>query len=344
MLRALAFASLLVALTLPPAAGLRAQATDPPTDALSAGAYLDAVIAIRALVPGDAGTAAYLGTERTGTGVVIDAEAGVVLTIGYLVLEAGSVELVLPGGKVVAGEVLAYDYDTGFGLVRAALPADTAEMPLGDSRDEAREQDRALIVVARDDERTAAPAVVVSRRDFAGFWEYLLPNAIFTSPYQEGYGGAALVSREGELLGIGSLAVGDAAGTAARGGRQVTGNMFVPVEALAPIYDDLLRLGRSAGPPRPWLGLHTAEVGGLVVVRRVTAGGPADRDDHVAFAKTGSVGPDPVLGQADFYRKIWSLGDAGVAVPLTVMRKEGRRQVSLRSADRYDFLRLDGSF
>lgn len=333
MKRVLAFGLLAAILMLPCGATLRAQALDP----------LDAVVGVRALVPGDARTAASLGTERQGSGVVVDAEGGLVLTIGYLIMEAGSVELLLAGGAIVGGEVAAYDYDTGFGLVRADRPLGVPEMPLGDSA-EAEERAQVLVVAAPEGERSVGPAVVVSRRDFAGYWEYLLPDAIFTAPLHPGYGGAALVSRRGELLGIGSLAVGDATGTGSAGAGNLPGNMFVPVQALEPIYDDLLTYGRASTPPKPWLGLQTVEVGGLVMVRRVSSGGPAERAGLGEGDVVVSVGREPVLGQADFYRKVWQLGEAGVEVPLTVMRQEGRRQVNLRSVDRYDFLKLDGSF
>jgi S1-C subfamily serine protease len=326
------FAALCGALV--PALSVPAAAADP----------LDAVIGVRALVPGDARTAGSLGTERQGSGVVIDADEGLVLTIGYLVMEAGSVELLLPDGDIAAGDVAAYDYDTGFGLVRAHRPLDLPEMPLGNSVDEATARTEVLVVAASGRERNVGPAVVVSRRDFAGYWEYLLPQAIFTAPPHPGFGGAALVSRRGELLGIGSLQVGDATGTGAAGAGRVPGNMFVPVEALLPIFEDLLVHGRALAAPKPWLGLHTVEVGGLVMVQRVSEGGPAERAGVQPADVVVSVDGTPVTGQADFYRKVWSLGDAGVTVPLALMRRDGRHVARVRSVDRYDFLKLDGSF
>ena len=311
----------------------------------SAANPLDAVIGLRALIPADARTAGSLGTERQGSGVVIDAEQGLVLTIGYLVMEAGSVELLLPDDRVVGAEVTAYDYDSGFGLLRADRPLGLPAMPLGDSLTEAEERSEVLVVASTGRQQRVAPAVVVSRRDFTGYWEYLLADAIFTTPPAPGYGGAALVSREGELLGIGSLQVGDAlGGNGSLGGRVLPGNMFVPIQTLRPIYNDLLTFGRANTAPRPWLGLHTVEVGDRLLVQRVTPDGPADRAGIEPLDVVVAVDRETVSDQADFYRKIWALGDAGVEVPLTVLRADMRRDAELRSIDRYDFLRLDGSF
>ncbi|WP_375592674.1 S1C family serine protease [Algihabitans albus] len=330
---------LVVAVQLSPRSGL---ADSERTGAEAAANPLDAVVGLRALIPGDARTAATLGTERQGSGVLIDAQQGLVLTIGYLVMEAGSVELLLPDGRIVGAEVTAYDYDSGFGLVRADRPLGLPAMPLGDSSADAEERSEVLVAAFVGNDRLIGPAIVVSRRDFAGYWEYLLPDAIFTTPPHPGFGGAALVSRQGELLGIGSLHVGDAGSSSAGG--TLAGNMFVPIQALHPIYDDLLTHGRANTEPRPWLGLHTVEVGGRLLVQRVTPGGPADQAGIEPLDAVLAVSGEDIADQADFYRKIWALGGAGVEVPLTLLRSSGPRQTRVRSIDRYDFLKLDGSF
>ncbi|MCH6587472.1 MAG: serine protease, partial [Proteobacteria bacterium] len=183
-------------------------------------------------------------------------------------------------------------------------------------------------------------AVVVSRRDFAGYWEYLLPDAIFTAPPHPAFGGAALIGRDGRLLGIGSLIVGDAAGPE----RPLPGNMFVPIDALEPIFEELLENGRSRAPPRPWLGLYSEDLRGRVFVNRVAPGGPAARAGIAAHDIIVAVGGEPVRDMADFYRKLWALGPAGVAVPLTVLTAEGIKETTIESADRYDFLKLKSSY
>ena len=183
-------------------------------------------------------------------------------------------------------------------------------------------------------------AVVVSRREFAGYWEYLLPGAIFTAPPHYEFGGAALIGRDGSLLGVGSLIVGDAAGP----GRQMPGNMFVPIDALKPILADLTETGRSKLPPRPWLGLSSEEERGRLFVTRVSPESPAAeaglaKDDIIL-----GVAGEQVTGQADFYKKVWALGDAGVEVPLTILTRDGIAKITVTSASRYDHLKLKPSY
>ena len=303
---------------------------------------LDAVVGVRAVIPDDARTAGILGTQRAGSGIVIG-EDGLVLTIGYLIMESISAELVLAGDSgetSVPAEYVAYDFETGFGLLRALAPLEIEPMALGDSG--GLTVDSQVLVAGSSGlgQQKVIGAVVVSRREFAGYWEYLLPDAIFTAPPHLEFGGAALVGRDGRLLGVGSLIVGDAAGPE----RRVPGNMFVPIDALKPILSDLVAEGRSKLPRRPWLGISSEEDRGRLFVTRVSPEGPAAkaglaRDDIIM-----GVAGDRVAGQADFYRKVWALGAAGIEVPLTVLGREGLREVTVISADRYDHLKLNPSY
>lgn len=297
---------------------------------------LDAVVGVRAEIPSDAATARVLGTEREGSGVVID-DSGLVLTIGYVILEAASVEIVLPDSKVLPANVVAYDYATGFGLLKPVIDADLRSVFLGSSKD--LSEDSQVLAVEFGSGATAHRAQVVSRRDFAGYWEYLLPDAIFTAPPFRNFAGAALFGPDGGLLGIGSLFVGDAAPD-----RNLPGNMFVPIDALKPILAELLRNGRSGGPVRPWLGVYAGDLRGHVFVDRVAPGGPAAKaglgEDDIILAVKGQA----VTDLADFYRKLWALGEAGIAVPLTVIRGGSLLDIEVISADRYDHLKLQIDF
>lgn len=299
---------------------------------------LNAVVGVRADIPPNARTADSLGLLREGSGIVIG-EDGLILTIGYVILEAGLVEITGPDGRPVAADIVGYDHETGFGLVRAAHPLDLKPVALGDSaalkpRDE-------VLVVSQGDPPAVHPALVVSRRDFAGYWEYLLPDAIFTSPPHGAFGGAALIGRDGRLLGIGSLLVGDSRGD----GSALPGNMFVPIDALKPILPELLKTGRSTHPPRPWLGLFAEELQGHIVVTGVSAGGPAAGAGIRPGDMIVSVAGAPIDGLADFYRKVWALGDPGVEVPLRVLRADGATaEVTVRSGDRYAWLRLEPTY
>jgi S1-C subfamily serine protease len=294
-------------------------------------AALDAVVGLRADVPDDAFTAPILGTERTGNGVVIGAD-GLVLTIGYLVTEADSIWLTANDGSVVPAHPVAYDFATGFGLVLPLSPLKLPAIGRGSAASVAPNDD--VFVLGHGGRAHALRATVFAKREFAGYWEYLLDEALFTSPVHPEWSGAALVGEDGLLVGIGSLLVQEEVGD-----EVVKGNMFVPVDLLAPIIDDLLRTGRPAAPPRPWLGMYTAETPGGLVVNGLAAGGPADKAGIAPGDVVVAVGDDRVTGLADMYRRIWRKGPAGTEIALTVARDGAPVRATVRSGDRRDFLR-----
>ena len=326
--RALATAFALVVLVVGPNALL-------PSAAQAQGAAdanpIKAVVGVAARVPADARTAEHLGTEREGSGVVIG-DGDLVLTIGYLIMEASEAEILLPGDRRVPADIVAYDYETGFGLLRALAPLGVPPIGLGKSAD--LREDAQVLAVGYGNPPQIVPARVVSRRTFAGYWEYLLPEAIFTSPPHPGFGGAALITREGRLVGIGSLIVGEAVEDEAR-----PGNMFVPIDALEPIYTDLLEKGRGLAT-RPWLGVYSEEFRGHVIVTRVAPGGPASQAGVKPNDVIAEVDGVPVATLAEFYRAIWAQGDAGTKIKLTVVSPNGIRPVTVTSGDRYDWLKL----
>lgn len=298
---------------------------------------LNALVKVRAEVPAEARTAASLGPLREGSGVVIDSN-GLIVTIGYMILEASHVQVTDFSGKTVPAEVLGYDHATGFGLLRALSPAAGARpLPLGLSEDLERGAE-VLILSYGGNGPAGQGAYVVSRREFAGYWEYLLERAIFTAPHHANFGGAALVDRGGRLLGIGSLQVPEALP-----GQPVPGNMFVPIDLLKPILSDLARKGRSGARARPWLGAQMEEAGGHVIIRRVSKGGPAAKAGLRPGDLIAGVGGVPVQGLADIYRKVWALGSPGVSVPLNILKGVQVDEVRVKSGDRYDYLRLNPS-
>ena len=292
---------------------------------------LNAVVALRAEVPDDAFTAHILGTERVGSGVVIR-DDGLVLTIGYLITEAASIWLTANDGSVVEGHPLAYDFATGLGLVqplgRLPLPA----MRLGSIVPVAPDDD--VFVLGHGGRTHALKASVFAKQEFAGYWEYLLDEALFTTPPHPEWSGAALLDDSGRLIGIGSLLLHEAVGD-----NTVDGNMFVPVDLLLPILDDLLRTGRSAHPPRPWLGMYTADAEGRLVVNGLALGGPAERAGVRAGDLIVGVGGARVASLPEFFRTVWRQGPAGVDIALTLARGGAPIDVQVRSADRHDFLK-----
>jgi S1-C subfamily serine protease len=297
---------------------------------------LESVVGVRAQIPADARTAEVLGTERAGSGVVIG-EDGLVLTIGYLILEAERAEILLADQRSLPAEIVAYDYDTGFGLLKPLGRLGIEPLELGSSKDLAEESQ--VLVASFAGEVATTAAYVVSRREFAGYWEYLLPDAIFAAPPHRGFGGAGLLGPDGKLLGIGSLVVGDAVE-----GSSLPGNMFVPIDALKPILGDLLARGRAAGPARPWLGLYTEELRGRLFVNRVAPEGPAAAAGLAAEDIVLAVKGEPVATMAELYREVWALGAAGVDVPLTVLHGPDVTEITVTSGDRYDYLKLKSSY
>jgi S1-C subfamily serine protease len=293
---------------------------------------LSAVVTLRVQVPDDAFTAKTLGTGRFGNAVLIR-ENGLLLTIGYLITEAEEVWLTTAQGRVVPGHALAYDQVTGFGLVQALGPLGLPALALGDSS-QVRVGER--IVFAGAGGRSGSIAGrVVARQEFAGYWEYLLDDALYTAPAHPLWGGAAVIGPKGNVVGIGSIQLGHDPGD----GRVRVLNMSVPTDLLKPILDDMLTLGRPNRPPRPWLGVSATADDGQVVLIGVTGNGPAARAGLRRGDVILAVAQEPLTDLASFFRAIWSLGEAGVDVPLLVMREGDRFEVSVTSGDRQRFLR-----
>jgi S1-C subfamily serine protease len=286
-------------------------------------------VKVRSKAVSNARSSRSLGTQREGTGVVIDSN-GLVMTIGYLITEAESVELSTADGKVFPATVIGSDTVTGLGLVKALTPLPIKPVEMGQSA-EAAERDMVLIVGFDG----VAPAYIVSKRPFVGYWEYLLDEAIYTAPATVNWQGAALLNREGRLLGIGSLVVGDAIG----GRGQVPGNMFVPIDVIKPVLGDFIANGRSTSKPRPWIGVSSQEVQGNLIVTRVSPEGPADDAGIKAGDIIVGIGGEPIKGQADFYTRLWKSGDAGTEVAVDVLKGNRVESHKIKTIDRNRYFR-----
>jgi S1-C subfamily serine protease len=291
---------------------------------------LTSVVGLHSIVPSDASSADSLGTERAGNGVMID--DGLVLTIGYLITEAEAVWLHLGDGRVVQGHALGFDSESGFGLVQALGGIDLDPLPLGSS---AAGQIGERVVLGGAGGRTRSVASqIAARQEFAGYWEYLLEDAIFTQPAHPNWGGTGLISNRGELIGIGSLQL-----ERERDGKSDYVNMIVPIDLLKPVLEDLRKFGRVNRPPRPWLGVYSTEIENKVVVVGISAKGPAARAELKAGDVILAVKGEKISSQAQFYRKLWSLGAAGVDVPLTIYHEGVTFDVVLASTDRAKLLK-----
>ena len=291
---------------------------------------LSSVVGLHSIIPGDAFSADTLGTERAGNGVLID--DGLVLTIGYLITEAETVWLHIGDGRVVPGHALGVDSVTGFGLVQALGRMDLDPLPLGSSA-AAEVGDRVVMGGAGGRTRSVA-SHIAAKQEFAGYWEYLLDEAIFTHPAHPNWGGTGLISNRGELIGIGSLQL-----EREREGSAEHVNMVVPIDLLKPVLDDLRKFGRVNKPARPWLGMYTAEIENKIVVVGISAKGPASRAELKAGDVILAVKGERISSQTGFYRKLWALGPAGVDVPLTVHHDGVTFDVVLTSTDRAKLLK-----
>ena len=292
---------------------------------------LGSVVGIRTVVPGDAFSAETLGTERAGNGVLVR-EDGIVLTIGYLITEAEQIWISFNDGRAVPGHALGYDQETGFGLVQALARLDVEPLPLGESG--AAQIGERVVVGGAGGRQHSVAARIAARQEFAGYWEYVLDEAIFTAPAHPNWGGTAVISSQGELIGIGSLQLEQP-----RESGTEHLNMIVPIDLLKPIFDDLLTLGRRNQPPRPWLGLYATEVNDRVVVVGMASRGPARKADLRTGDIVVAVGGTQVHDLAGLFRRIWSMGSAGVEVPLTVYRDGKTFNLKVPSADRRRFLK-----
>jgi len=297
---------------------------------------LSGVVHLKTFINPDGRTVKNLGREREGSAIVIDGH-GLILTIGYLMVEAHSAEVMTNDGEDVPASVVGYDQQTGFGLLQAVMPLKAHPVSFGKSA-EVKERD-AVVVAPFGGPDNAMPARVIAKREFAGNWEYLVDDAIFTAPPHPAWSGAALLNHEGKLIGVGSLVVNDATGK----GERMPGNMFVPIDLLQPILGELMVDGRASGA-RPWLGINTDEMRGHLVVTSVTPEGPADKAGLKRGDMILGVNGEPVTHLPEFYRKIYAQGSAGTVIPLDVFKDNERQRIGIKSINRLDLLRMKSTF
>ncbi|MBX9903301.1 MAG: S1C family serine protease [Burkholderiales bacterium] len=292
---------------------------------------LDAVVKLSIRAVDGARTADTLGAEREGTGIVIDSN-GLILTIGYLVLEAASILVMTGDNRIYPASVVGFDHATGFGLLRASPPPPCAPVELGDSSNLGELQ--SLVVAGHAGAGGVTGAALVSRRRFIGWWEYMIDDALFTAPPRYEHSGAALFDGHGRLVGIASLWVSDALNA----GVAFPGNMFVPINLLKDVLDDLVRDGRRRGAARPWLGLNTEQVDGHLVVTRVLPDSPADQSGLKRGDIILGIGGDSIGSQSEFYESLWS-SSAGSDVTLHIVRDKVVKHLIVQTSDRLSYLR-----
>lgn len=299
---------------------------------------LASVVSIKSRVPADAFSARTLGTEREGSGVVIG-DKGLVLTIGYLIGEADSIWITTATGRVVQGHGLAYDFETGFGLVQALGRLEAPAIPLGAAALPEAGTNTVLAAAPHSGRHAAEGGAlacsIVAKEPFAGYWEYLLEEALFTAPAHPSWGGAALIGEDGTLIGIGSLVLQHRDSK----GRRLDLNMAVPIGLLHPILNDMTSFGRVNKPARPWLGLYCADQEEGIIVASVASKGPAEKAGIRAGDRIVGIGGEDAADLAALWRRLWSLGHAGVLVQVAVERDGRRFSLPVTSADRTRFMK-----
>jgi len=305
---------------------------DPGEFAFDLERALHSVVGVKALVPADAFTAQTLGTERLGSGVVIRPD-GLIATIGYLVTEAETIWLTTHDGRAIPGHALAYDFETGFGLIQALGRLDLPALPIEDG--DAPRPGEACVLASAGGRRHALRCTIAARQEFAGYWEYMLEEAIYTAPAHPSWGGAGLIGGQGKLLGIGSLVMQQQDGR----GRRVDLNMVVPTGLLAPVLPDLLAFGRPNRPARPWLGLYATEDEDGVVVSSMARRGPAEKAGVREGDRILSVEGTVINDLAGLWRAVWAAGAAGTRIRFTLGGSNGKREAVLNSIDRRSFLK-----
>lgn len=289
---------------------------------------LRSVVKIHATISREAESADTLGTERQGNGVVIDSE-GTILTVGYLIREADSIEVTAQGSQTVRARVIGYDFGTGFGLLRAEK--NLGVKPIGIGKSSAVQIGDSILVAGHGGKDSVQVSRVISRQEFAGYWEYLLDEAIYTLPAFANFSGAALIDTDGKLIGIGSLF----SQVLVQDWGLVGCNIAIPIDLLAPIIDDLRKLGRSGKEQRPWLGINAAESHGRIFITKITAGSPAEKGGMKPGDIVLTVDGKDVGSLSDFYRKVWAMGSAGVQIPLTILQGSKIRDINVHSMDRH---------
>lgn len=295
-----------------------------------------AVVGIRVKAVEDASSAQTLGLNRTGSGVVIEPD-GLILTIGYLLVEAQQIEIITQDNKILPATAVAYDVATGFGLVKPLLPLHgVAPVKLGSLQDLKPGEPLIAATGATTDgqDGDVSTTRLISTRAFTGNWEYHIDTALFTSPpVSAGSGnhsGAPLFNLKGEVIGIGSLLVMDASGE----NRRLPGNMFVPVDLLKPVLSEMKQSGRSRQSYRPWLGLTSTDQSGEVQIVRISANSPAENAGLQVGEVVLAVDGKDVSTLESFYKMLWAHTSPDEPVSLTLRSDDKVKVVVLTPEDR----------
>ncbi len=304
-----------------------AQTNSPASpDAKVVSRIMQSVVMVQVTANAVAPSALTLGPYRVGTGIIIGRDT--IVTVGYLLIEAETADIVDDQGRRVPTTIIGHDPVSGFGLLRSLVPLRQMPVALGDS--DGLSTPQKLLTVGQG-EAEPTELLLASRKPFAGNWEYLVESPLLTIPAVNNWSGAGLFDQAGALVGLGSLLVADATDEP----RARPGNLYIPINLFKPVLPDLLKFGRRAGPAQPWLGIHSqVHPHGGLVIQRVAARSPAEQAGLREGDRILALQDKAVLDLADFYRRVWATGPAGSAVALSVVREGTSLRITLVTGDR----------
>jgi S1-C subfamily serine protease len=288
---------------------------------------LETVVNLHATVPRDHPSAAVLGDERMGSGVIVDA-AGLILTVNYVVMGAQTVQVSFLKGRRQKAEVVAQDFETGLALVRVKRQG---LRPAVLAPTEALERGAPVVAVGSTatQERRAGGGHITYLGEFEAHWEYLLDRGIVSSAANPGYGGGGLFDLRGRLIGILYLNLNEVARS----------SLAIPVDAFQSNEEELVRYGRVVSrPKRAWLGVfaHALEEG--VVIAGVVPGGPGERAGLREGDLIVSFNAEEISSRRDLYMRLWR-HEPGERVAIEVMRDNKLSRFEVTGGDRAEFFK-----
>lgn len=286
-----------------------------------------ATVSIRSVTPQRHPSARLLGTERMGSGAIIDAE-GHILTVGYVVMGARTIEVTLPDQQQFPATLVCQDFESGIAILQT--PArDLPTVPLGHSSS-LKEGDKVIIVAATDQtQRMASPGFISALRPFEAYWEYMLDQAILTTAMNPGFGGGPLLDSLGQMIGVLSLNLNST--------KEMT--LAIPIDLFHRVKEGVFTFGSITDRrPRPWVGMYSEPVEGGVAVIGLIPNGPASRAGMEVKDVILEVNNAEATGRRELYELMWR-NRAGDELTFTVQRGEEVLDIRVTSMDRAEFYR-----
>jgi len=281
---------------------------------------LPATVHIEARIPETHPSTRILGSERMGSGTIIDA-AGLVLTVNYVVLGAEQVKVTMIDQRAYVAEVVRTDFASGLALVRIPEERLTA-LTLRHTSDVALGEECFVVASVGEGSARIANGAISYLGPFDANWEYVLERAIMTTAMNPGLGGGPLCDPLGRVLGVVSLNLNEI-------GRF---SLAVPSDYYLDARDDFVDGRRPAVGARAWLGLFCYSVKEHVVIQGLLPGGPGEQAGLKAGDVILAIDGEDVGDRRSLYRRLWT-HPAGDPVTLKIFRGRETKTVTVASGD-----------